>query len=342
MIKIKDGNNKMNSILNNALSQAVVFKCTHPEVVSDFVNKKIGRHTIELMSNPNPLSRLSFTEFSGLGLSSLSYGSEVRIKSPELENTFHLQIITKGFCNITFKDGEVFLGQGDAIMLNPHELIILDYSHDCEKLIINVPESEFQSTVLSDLGHIPKSGIRFHRDPVNLFSFPSLVKLFEAILLESENLDSSLLCTSSLYKEIFAKKLLRTFRGNFNIDDDIQNIHPCMKNIIQYIDENLKNDITLEELSDVSLVSVRSIYNMFASSFSTTPRNYIKNRKLNKVREELLSGRAKNITEIAFDYGFMHLGRLSCDYKKVFGELPSETRKAGFSLETLNKSQNRR
>jgi len=328
MTKIKNGMNKMNKLLTNVLNHATVFEFAHPEVVSEFVNKKIGRHTIEVMNSQKSLSRLSFKEFSGLGLSSISYGGEVKIKSPELENTFHLQIITEGECKITFKNEKVLLKQGDAIILNPHELILLDYSSDCEKLIINVPESEFQSAVIHDLGHIPKSGIRFKRLPVSLFCFPSLVKLFESVFLEIENCDSDHFCIFDPYKEIIVKKILRTFQGNFNIDENSVNIHPNMEKVIQHIDNNLKNDISLDELSSISKVSVRSIYNMFSTSFSTTPRNYIKHRKLQKVREELLSGRAKNVTEVAFDYGFMHLGRLSCDYKKLFGELPSETRRA--------------
>lgn len=328
MTKIKNRINKMTKLLANVLSQATVFEFAHPEVVSEFVNKKIGRHTIEVMNSQKSLSRLSFTEISGLGLSSISYGGEVKIKSPELEDAFHLQIITEGECKITFKDEKVLLKKGDAIILNPHELIILDYSHDCEKLIINVPESEFQSAVIGDLGHIPKSGIRFKRLPVSLFCFPSLVKLFESVFLEVENCDSDLFCVFDPYKEIMVKKILRTFQGNFNIYEKSVNAHPCMEKITQYIDNNLKNDISLDELCFISKVSVRSIYNMFSASFSTTPRSYIKNRKLQKVREELLGGRAKNVTEVAFDYGFMHLGRLSCDYKKLFGELPSETRRA--------------
>jgi len=150
MTKIKNRINKMTKLLANVLSQATVFEFAHPEVVSEFVNKKIGRHTIEVMNSQKSLSRLSFTEISGLGLSSISYGGEVKIKSPELEDAFHLQIITEGECKITFKDEKVLLKKGDAIILNPHELIILDYSHDCEKLIINVPESEFQSAVIGE------------------------------------------------------------------------------------------------------------------------------------------------------------------------------------------------
>jgi AraC-like DNA-binding protein len=33
----------------------------------------------------------------------------------------------------------------------------------------------------------------------------------------------------------------------------------------------------------------------------------------------------RNVTEVALNYGFTHLGRFSADYRKMFGELPSET-----------------
>ncbi len=314
-------------MLTNVLSRSTVFRSAHPEVVSEFVNKKIGRHTIEVKNYETAQSCLSFAEFSELRLTSLSYGAEVKIRSPELERVFHLQIITKGKCEVTFKNEEVLLEKGDAIMLNPNELIILNYSFDCEKLIINIPESAVQFSVLSDRGCIPKSGIRFKRLPVNLFRFPSLAKLFETVFLEVEDYNSDIFCTFDPYKEIIVRKLLCTFISNVQLGSGNTNINPYMDNITQYIDDNLKNDISIDELAYISKVSVRSIYNMFSASFSTTPRNYIKNRRLQKVREKLLSGAARNVTEVALDYGFMHLGRLSCDYKKLFGELPSETKR---------------
>jgi AraC-like DNA-binding protein len=35
----------------------------------------------------------------------------------------------------------------------------------------------------------------------------------------------------------------------------------------------------------------------------------------------------RNISSIAMGWGFTHLGRFSSDYKKLFGETPSETLK---------------
>lgn len=312
-------------MFSSVLSRSTVFKSAHPELVSEFVNKEVGRHTIELKKYDKAQSCLSFSEISQLKLTSLSYGTQVRVMSPELEDVFHLQIIMKGKCEVTFKDTEVLLEKGDAMMLNPNELIILEYSCDCEKLIINIPVSTVQSCLLVDHGCIPKSGIRFKRLPVNLFRFPSLVRLIETVFLEIEIYNSRTFLSFDPYKEIIVRKILDIFISNVQRGVDNPNPNQCINNITRYIDENLKNDISVDDLADISKLSVRSIYNIFSDSFSTTPRSYIKNRRLQRVRQELLRGAARNVTEVGLDYGFMHLGRFSSHYKKLFGELPSET-----------------
>ncbi|MGE6473330.1 helix-turn-helix domain-containing protein [Serratia proteamaculans] len=39
------------------------------------------------------------------------------------------------------------------------------------------------------------------------------------------------------------------------------------------------------------------------------------------------SSHVRNVTELAMDFGFLHLGRFSENYRKQFGELPSDTLK---------------
>jgi AraC-like DNA-binding protein len=57
------------------------------------------------------------------------------------------------------------------------------------------------------------------------------------------------------------------------------------------------------------------------------PARYLRLRRLNAVRRELL--RAKpgtvRVTDTAMRWGFWELGRFAREYRALFGELPSET-----------------
>ena len=54
---------------------------------------------------------------------------------------------------------------------------------------------------------------------------------------------------------------------------------------------------------------------------------YLKKYRLEQVRRILLSDRSYgNVSSIALDWGFAHLGRFAIEYRKLFGEAPSQTR----------------
>ncbi len=56
---------------------------------------------------------------------------------------------------------------------------------------------------------------------------------------------------------------------------------------------------------------------------------FMKQRRLETVRGQLLTARdeGKTVTVIAMEYGFFHLSQFAADYRKMFGETPSETRR---------------
>ncbi|MNP43888.1 DNA-binding transcriptional activator FeaR [compost metagenome] len=74
-------------------------------------------------------------------------------------------------------------------------------------------------------------------------------------------------------------------------------------------------------------MSLRSLYALFDRHLQTTPKHYVRQRKLEQVRACLgdASCSVRSVTELAMDYGFLHLGRFSEVYRQQFGELPSET-----------------
>ena len=103
----------------------------------------------------------------------------------------------------------------------------------------------------------------------------------------------------------------------------------CFERIDDYIGRNLRQDIDIEELARQAKMSLRSLYALFERHASATPRQYIRQRKLERIHACLAdpSCNVRSVTELALDYGFLHLGRFSESYRQQFGELPSETLK---------------
>lgn len=72
-----------------------------------------------------------------------------------------------------------------------------------------------------------------------------------------------------------------------------------------------------------------SLYALFECHVLTTPRKYIHQRKLECAHACLADPTCNvaNVTELALDYGFLHLRRFSQSYRQQVSELPSTTLK---------------
>jgi AraC family ethanolamine operon transcriptional activator len=93
--------------------------------------------------------------------------------------------------------------------------------------------------------------------------------------------------------------------------------------MIAHLDQNLSVADLCEELG----VSERTLRYAFQDLFGLSPMAYFKSRKLNAVRHELKAADPGTATlhEIARRWGFGHTGNFAADYRRLFGELPSET-----------------
>ena len=78
-------------------------------------------------------------------------------------------------------------------------------------------------------------------------------------------------------------------------------------------------------------VSRRTVQNSFQSVTETNPVSYIRSVRLNGVRRELMSTRAAELSigDAAAKWGFYHLSHFAEKYQELFGELTSQTRRAG-------------
>ena len=75
-------------------------------------------------------------------------------------------------------------------------------------------------------------------------------------------------------------------------------------------------------------VSQRTLRKAFRGIYGLPPCRRLRMLRLNQARQALLSadGEPATVTEIATQFGFLELGRFSVEYRKIFGETPSQTR----------------
>jgi len=96
----------------------------------------------------------------------------------------------------------------------------------------------------------------------------------------------------------------------------------------QFIHDNAREDIALEDIEQASGVSRYKLFDGFKEHFGHAPMAYLRKHRLEAVRREILADQSqRNVSSIAMNWGFSHLSRFANDYKQLFGETPSQTLK---------------
>lgn len=97
--------------------------------------------------------------------------------------------------------------------------------------------------------------------------------------------------------------------------------------VINYIEENIGNDLTIHEISKNVNLSKSVLYRMFHNNFDCTVSEYINKRRVEK-SASLLNGTDFSIEEIARKMGFSSVSYYSRTFKKLKGITPLKYRKS--------------
>lgn len=98
---------------------------------------------------------------------------------------------------------------------------------------------------------------------------------------------------------------------------------------VDYALSHLDEPVTVSDLCGVTKMSRRMLNYCFQDVLDTNPVQYLRALRLNGVRRDLRESRQAtlSIRDIACNWGFWHFSRFADEYRSMFGELPSETRK---------------
>ena len=102
----------------------------------------------------------------------------------------------------------------------------------------------------------------------------------------------------------------------------------CLESAMRVIEGCGAVGLSVQQLCRETGVSERTLQYAFQGRFKLGPKAFLQAWRLNRVRRDLsvASPRQLTISDVANRYGFWHLGQFAADYRRQYGELPSETR----------------
>lgn len=153
--------------------------------------------------------------------------------------------------------------------------------------------------------------------------YDTIKPLLDTMLTEYKNKDFG---WQSVIRSMFII-LTATLSRNYSFKDisDKSSVIYIAKSIA-YIDEHFREKIYLDELAEMTNLSLRHFTRLFTSAYKITPLCYINSLRLNFACE-LLKNSSVSISEIAYSSGFSDSNYFSRIFKKNFGKSPVEYRK---------------
>jgi AraC-like DNA-binding protein len=131
------------------------------------------------------------------------------------------------------------------------------------------------------------------------------------------------------FEQFIVNELLLSHPHNYS--DEIYGTQPSIgpgdvKRALDYLESHLEESVTMADLVAASQVPGRTLFQHFRDFKGMSPMRYLREARLQHVHRQLLAADPEeSITEVATNWGFTHLGRFAVDYRRRFGERPSDT-----------------
>lgn len=100
---------------------------------------------------------------------------------------------------------------------------------------------------------------------------------------------------------------------------------PVRELLASYIEDNLGDNITLQDLAKIADLSIFHFSRAFRQHFGLPPYQYVLSRRLERARQQVTQT-ALTLTAIALQCGFSSPGQFSTQFRRYFGQTPSAMR----------------
>lgn len=244
-----------------------------------------------------------------------------------------LQFALRGQCTTRLGSASAVVAPGRPVLTSAGHPVSLLYGEDFEHLFLRVTSEAVRQKLTAILGLPIRQPVEFE-----LASFPNQALLMglEQLILQLANQldDEDSLLSPLAQKEIeqaIIVQLLFASRHRWSAllaQEPLAGSEAQLRRVEEYIEANWNRPITIRSLSEVTGVSARTLFRTFERARGCSPMAFVKKTRLEHARASLTTpGDRTSVSGVALACGFSNLGHFAHDYRRLFGELPSDTLK---------------
>jgi len=290
-------------------------------------------HRLSLTDRKSELDyRHRYFRTPAMSFSVIRYGAEVRVAPQALESFFLIQLPLKGGDRIESGKESLLSQPGKGTIHCPDESFAMNWSADCSKIAVRIERDAIERHAAALLGRPLPQQLQFAaemdtRQGSGLAWERTIRQLLRSVQQTPELVGHPLM--QAQFEQLIMSGLL-IWQSNTlsnSLGQPTAMVQPRhLKLAEDYMRAHLDAPITNEQLAALTGISLRTLYNSFRKFRGVSPMRHLRDLRMEKVREALLdTGTLRNVTSVATRWGFFELGRFAAEYKRRYGESPSDT-----------------
>lgn len=314
-----------------ALEQHVLFETADLDEARDRVAGVFCPHDLRPAGRYSGRTRMSHVPLGGVSVNRLRYGTAVRIDAGRLHD-FHLVMMpVTGRSDVRCGSDVVESDAATGTVVAPTQPLRMHSDAACDQVMVRIDRALIEHHCAMHLGYLLDRPLEFRLD-LNMTADSSAPwrRLMGYLLSEIANgtLESPLLRPPLENMVVSTLLFCQPHTYTAELVRPAPSIAPGFVCRAQaYMRRNAEKPITPIDLARVTGVSTRALYAGFQNFLGVSPMVYLKSVRLEKAHAALAAASpdGETVTNVALRWGFNHLGRFTADYKRRYGQLPSDT-----------------
>lgn len=316
-----------------ALREHLVYSTTDIIEAEVLGRPLLGPHRIRILDEDTAEFRASWYAvcFRDVTLGHLDFGANVELTADRLPADWLMLVAMSGTSLVTTGRGTAQASPIRAVIPGPGPMA-LRCNQQTSQLVVSVDQQALLVHLSRLIGRPLTQPLLFDLE-LDLASPTASRWNFAIQMLHAELFDAESLLHRGIgvgqLEEFLMSSLLYAHSSNYSetlTGALAPNDHRVTRVAKDFIETHLTETLRVTTLAEVVGVSVRTLETAFHADLSTTPTTYIRNRRLERIRADLAdAGPGISVTTTAMRWGITHLSRFANDYRRRFGETPSQT-----------------